>query len=110
MIETLAHHCVEELANQSTRRRKSNSEKVNTNDQQLFDSAYSRTEPAFGNRTSFPLAAFLNQTGHQDIAFDLEGGAGQDSVAMAAAGYRFHCFDLSAIGLTRIEQQADESG
>ena len=29
---------------------------------------------------------------------------------MAAAGYRVHCFDLSAIGLTRFEQQADESG
>ena len=80
------------------------------NDQQLFDAAYSRTEPAYGNRPSSPLAAFLNQTGHQGIAFDLGAGAGRDSMAMAAAGYRVHCFDLSATGLTRIEQQADKSG
>ena len=80
------------------------------NDQQLFDSPYSRTEPAYGNRPSSPLAAFLNQTGNQGIAFDLGAGAGRDSMAMAAAGYRVHCFGLSAIGLMRIEQQADESG
>ena len=80
------------------------------NDQQLFDSAYCRTEPAFGNRTSCPLAAFLNQTGHPGIAFDLGAGEGRDSMAMASAGSCLHCFDLSAIGLTRIEQQADESG
>ena len=80
------------------------------NDQQLFDSAYSRTEPAYGNRPSSPLAAFLKQTGHHGIAFDLGAGAGRDSMAMAAAGYCVHCFDLSATGLSRIEQQADESG
>ena len=80
------------------------------NDQQLFDAAYSRAEPAYGSRPSSPLAAFLNQTGHQGIAFDLGAGAGRDSMAMAAAGYYVHCFDLSAIGITRIEKQADKSG
>jgi len=80
------------------------------NDQQRFDEAYSRNGPAYGSRPSSPLAAFLYQTGHQGIAFDLRANAGRDSVAMAAAGYRVHCFDLLAIGLTRIEQQADESG
>jgi len=31
-------------------------------------------------------------------------------MAMAAAGYLVHCFDLSAIGLARIGQQAHKSG
>jgi len=80
------------------------------NDQQLFDAAYSRHEPAFGSRPSSPLAAFLCQTGRQGIAFDLGAGAGRDSLAMAAAGYRVYCFDLSATGLERIEAQAVEKG
>jgi len=86
------------------------------NDQQRFDEAYSRNEPAYGSRPSSPLAAFLNQTGHhgiasdQAIAFDLGSGAGRDSMAIATAGYCVHCFNFSATGLPRIEQQADKSG
>lgn len=76
----------------------------------LFFEAYDRENIAYGIEPSSVLASYLEQVRGSGNALDLGAGAGRDSLALAAAGYNVTSVDLSARGLERINERAQEAG
>lgn len=75
-----------------------------------FFEPYDRDEIAYGDEPSRAIAAFLHQVGSGGVAIDLGAGAGRDTIALAAAGYRVTAVDLSERGLDRIRERAENAG
>ena len=75
-----------------------------------FFDAYDREDVAYGDHPSAPLEAYLHQVGGSGPAFDLGAGAGRDTVALARAGFDVTAVDLSARGLARIRERAENEG
>lgn len=75
-----------------------------------FFDAYDRKNVAYGEHPSAPLEAYLHQVGGSGPALDLGAGAGRDTVALARAGYDVTAVDLSARGLERIRERAENEG
>jgi cyclopropane fatty-acyl-phospholipid synthase-like methyltransferase len=75
-----------------------------------FFEPYDREDIAYGDQPSAALAAYLQQIGGSGEALDLGAGAGRDTIALAAAGYRVTAVDLSLRGLSRIRQRAADAG
>lgn len=74
-----------------------------------FFDAYDRDEIAYGMQPSAALDAFLKQSPrNKGVAVDLGAGAGRDTIALAAAGYRVTSVDLSDRGLARIAERAEK--
>lgn len=77
-----------------------------------FFEPYDRSDIAYGDVPSAPVAAYLEQIVGENpgLAVDLGAGAGRDTLALAKAGFQVHAYDLSARGMERIMQRADSAG
>lgn len=75
-----------------------------------FFEPYDRTEIAYGDVPSGPLAAYLKQVSCGGTAIDLGAGAGRDTIALAVAGMDVTSVDLSDRGAERIRQRAESAG
>jgi SAM-dependent methyltransferase len=75
-----------------------------------FRTFYDGENPAYGLQPSATLAAALQQLRPRGEALDLGAGAGRDTLALAAAGLRVTCVDLSTRGLEQIVERATERG
>lgn len=77
----------------------------------FFFDAYDRAEVAYGLQPSAALAEFLKQVDTEGgRALDLGAGAGRDTLALAAAGYRVTSVDMSKRGGQRIAERAEQAG
>ncbi len=74
----------------------------------LFVDLYQRDTPGYGLQPSSELASYLKQVKPEGLAWDLGAGAGRNTLALARAGLRVSAFDLSATGVQRINELADE--
>lgn len=75
-----------------------------------FFEPYDRSEIAYGDVPSGPLACYLDQVPCGGKAIDLGAGAGRDTIALAKAGFHVTSVDLSARGAERINQRAAAAG
>lgn len=72
-----------------------------------FFEPYDRSEIAYGETPSAPLAAYIAQVDRRGCVYDLGAGAGRDTLALARAGFDVTAVDLSARGLERIVERAE---